>query len=449
MRFEKKAAGHVLPGSNTAFKQKGRFILYVSRGAVIAQKWTRGRGRPATSAEIEQQTEFKKLVAATKDVMPIEAVGARELGHGSVYTWRDVLSRYMVGKMTEYPNYGVMVSQYNLDILGDQPGMIVIRSPDAWIALPIGSEDDVLVVTGGLPSWAAPPIGPSGPTGPTGPTGGIGPAGPTGAPGATGPTGAPGSTGATGTSGPAGATGPTGPTGAPGATGGTGVTGPTGAVGPTGATGPGGTAGTSLVGLFGNLIPASPLTLAGTLFTASPTWANQGSAAIANSAGGVRFSAPSNASSQNSRGVFAAVPATPYTLTALFSTNSAIGSLAALVSGLQFGWYDGTKLDATEFLWSTSSAGNRVIQRVTANTLAGSGITAASSVTFVENPMALRLTDNGTTITSEYSVNGYDWSTLYSFAKAGSFLGSTGYTNIWLGARPFNAAIDFTLMSLQ
>lgn len=44
-----------------------------------------------------------------------------------------------------------------LDVLGDEPGSILVRGPDRWIALPPGNLGDVLVIgDGGVPEWRDP-----------------------------------------------------------------------------------------------------------------------------------------------------------------------------------------------------------------------------------------------------------------------------------------------------
>lgn len=154
MAKDKRASGKELPLSQATVRIKGRAIIYTARGVRIAQSWPRKRPEPPSQAMLEQRQEFKKLVQAVKDVPAMQIVGAKELAENSKYTYRDVLSLLMVGKFTEIANYGVIVSQYNLDILGTEPGMIVIRTADEWIALPIGSADQVLLVQGGLPAWA-------------------------------------------------------------------------------------------------------------------------------------------------------------------------------------------------------------------------------------------------------------------------------------------------------
>jgi len=92
------------------------------------------------------------MTQALKDVLPIEQLSAREVAYGSKYIWRDVLTKAMCGNLAEWDNYAEMVSQYNLDILGTEPGMIVIRA-ETWIALRKGENGQVLVMVDGLPAW--------------------------------------------------------------------------------------------------------------------------------------------------------------------------------------------------------------------------------------------------------------------------------------------------------
>jgi hypothetical protein len=153
MAIVKRSAGKELPLSQAVTRIKGRLILYQKNGRIFAQSWPRKRTRPPTDAELLQRQEFAKLAQATKEVIAEEALTARLVAEGSKYTWRDILARAMVGRLAEFPNYGEIVSQYNLDILGDQPGMIVIRTMDAWIALPIGDDAEILTIVNGLPAW--------------------------------------------------------------------------------------------------------------------------------------------------------------------------------------------------------------------------------------------------------------------------------------------------------
>lgn len=149
----KRSPGKELPLSQLFQRYKGRVLVYQSGGQLLAKSWPSKVTRPPTPAELQQREEFKGLVAATKDVMPAEAVAAREIAENSKLTWRDVLSHMLTGKLVEIPNYGAIVSQYNLDILGSDPGMIVYRNLTLWAALPRGTDDQVLGLVNGLPAW--------------------------------------------------------------------------------------------------------------------------------------------------------------------------------------------------------------------------------------------------------------------------------------------------------
>jgi hypothetical protein len=156
--------GTTLPMSQATVRIRGRFITYIHKGNVVAASWPRKRPGKPTPAQQEQRDEFARLAQATKDVDPIEQASAREMAEGSKYTWRDIMSLAMTGQLLDIPNYGEIVAQYTLDILGKEPGMIPMRNDLAWVALPIGAEDDVLQVVGGLPAWVTPPVAPT--TGP-------------------------------------------------------------------------------------------------------------------------------------------------------------------------------------------------------------------------------------------------------------------------------------------
>lgn len=44
-----------------------------------------------------------------------------------------------------------------LDLIGDEPGSILVRGPDKWIALHPGNLGDVLVIgDGAIPEWVDP-----------------------------------------------------------------------------------------------------------------------------------------------------------------------------------------------------------------------------------------------------------------------------------------------------
>jgi len=41
-----------------------------------------------------------------------------------------------------------------MDVIGSEPGSILVRGPDMWIALPPGNVGDILVINdGAMPEW--------------------------------------------------------------------------------------------------------------------------------------------------------------------------------------------------------------------------------------------------------------------------------------------------------
>lgn len=152
MKFDKEAPGTTAPPWTRQLRSTGRYLSYWDRGVLVVKSWPRKKPEPPTAAAAENQELFKRLVRFLKDVIPMEQVSAREVAYGSRYIWRDVLARAMCGELAEWGNYAEVVSQYNLNILGDQPGMIVIRS-DEWIALIKGDEGQILTMLDGLPAW--------------------------------------------------------------------------------------------------------------------------------------------------------------------------------------------------------------------------------------------------------------------------------------------------------
>lgn len=56
-----------------------------------------------------------------------------------------------------------LLLQKALDLLSDEPGSLLYRGPDRWLALPPGAIGDVLVCgDGALPEWRDPDLIPWG-----------------------------------------------------------------------------------------------------------------------------------------------------------------------------------------------------------------------------------------------------------------------------------------------
>ena len=193
-------------------------------------------------------------------------------------------------------------------------------------------------------------------------------------------------------------------------------------------------------GLYSQVLSAVPTSAS----TGLTTWANQGSATVADDATGVTIYSPSNGASDNFRLRWKTAPATPYTVTALVGfTASTITSFPAC----GFGWYDGTKLQCFSFGFGNAAAQTPrlVVRNLTdVSTLSTILATAPDSI---PTPFWCRLKDDGTTVSFQISWDGVHFATLYSVAKASGFLGSGGYTRIWYGVNAFNAEAWIALMS--
>lgn len=171
-------------------------------------------------------------------------------------------------------------------------------------------------------------------------------------------------------------------------------------------------------GLFRRSISATP-TLSS---TGLATWFNQGSASVADSDAGVLLTIPAESNLDRVRGRYKTAPSTPYTITAL------VGSVMfgnPVMAGI--GWHDGTKVQEIDLRNSGAGWVIFVSSWTNSNTFSADN---AGSVVAPANPLWLRLADNGTTVSFQYSADGVNFYTRYSVAKASGFLGSSGYSNI-------------------
>lgn len=193
-------------------------------------------------------------------------------------------------------------------------------------------------------------------------------------------------------------------------------------------------------GLFGAILSAVP-TAANTGLS---NWQNQNSAAVSDSAIGIALSASSNGNANNIRLRTKTAPSTPYTITALMAMTPADFSKFA---SLQFGWTDGTKIQAIELSQRDTSPSPLLyvnsystVSAFNASHLAGT----ISTITFRE---WVQIADDGTTVSFRWSADGANFQTFYSVAKASGYLGSSGYSNIAFGINPYGTALKGTLLS--
>jgi hypothetical protein len=126
------------------------------------------------------------------------------------------------------------------------------------------------------------------------------------------------------------------------------------------------------------------------------------------------------------------VPGTPYSITALVAQDGTnIGAL---------GWTDGTKI---QFIYSNSS-GTATVQSNTNITTFNATNTSTAGLIGNSHMTWLKIRDDGTTVYFMYSNSGGTYTTLYSIAKASGFLGSSGYSHIFVGAPGATASTQLT-----
>lgn len=230
--------------------------------------------------------------------------------------------------------------------------------------------------------------GGEGPTGPTGPTGGTGPTGPTGPTGATG----------------AGTTGPTGPTGSTGATGPTGPTGPSGGPsGPTGPTGPTGASGSSFI-LYDGQVPPDD-----SLFA----WVNQQSGVNTQMAGGTNINIPGISGGSNICARVIASASTPY------HTEAFILPVALFKGDIGYGVLFRESGTGKIVIFLMQTSGGQLVSGVYKCSSATAIVAIYSNTQFIlsQPPGCLRIGDNGTNLTFDFSPDRTNWWQLFSVAR--------------------------------
>jgi hypothetical protein len=132
-------------------------------------------------------------------------------------------------------------------------------------------------------------------------------------------------------------------------------------------------------------------------------------------------------------GIYKAAPSTPYRVAVFIQPN---------VSGRRFyaplvGWTDGTKYHVIHMpiVSNTEGAGQYEIQtwsnsttRASVSAIANTKVTPTTGVGFW-----LGLRDNATNVFWELSADGVNFAPFYTIAKSSGYLGSSGYTNPFVG----------------
>lgn len=165
----------VTPGQLTtqaAAQNRGRQVYRNTKHGTVVQKWPKARGRSVTPYRFYVENEF--AIAATWACEPsaIDRETAENLTSGSLYIWRDALVAASYGRFLRIinPDGSEMnpvrdVSpnpQLVLDLLGDLPGSMIVRTSIGWEILPPGDSGQFLGSAGGGPQWQDPVGGDSG-----------------------------------------------------------------------------------------------------------------------------------------------------------------------------------------------------------------------------------------------------------------------------------------------
>ena len=155
------------------------------------------------------------------------------------------------------------------------------------------------------------------------------------------------------------------------------------------------------------------------------SWLNQGGASVSEVSGkALIITGTTSSTSDNMRVRYKAVPSTPYTITFLVQAAARANSNQSM--GVCF--TDGTKIQALS-IEGTTTAKVQVNSFTNATTYAstqGTAFELGSMTGFI----FLQLADDGTNVAFRFSVDGVNFLTYYSVAKASGFLGGSGYTNV-------------------
>jgi len=146
-----------------ATQTRGGMSFRNTKNGVVMQKWPKGRGRAVSPYRWYVEQEF--IIAAQWASSPssIDRETAEGLTDGSLWIWRDALMSAAYGRFITIvnPDGSVMeptrdVSpnpQLVLDLLGDLPGSMIVRTSIGWEILPPGDTGQYLGLAGGGPEW--------------------------------------------------------------------------------------------------------------------------------------------------------------------------------------------------------------------------------------------------------------------------------------------------------
>jgi len=182
-------------------------------------------------------------------------------------------------------------------------------------------------------------------------------------------------------------------------------------------------------GLFGSLLTGTPPTQASTGLT---TVLTPGSATVANTAAGITISNASQPATQIGL-LRTSVPSTPYKVRILNTMTSDGGSSA--VMGI--GWIDSVtgRVEYLMLSYGANNNGTFVLQQQSTFGNYYANLEFSYYGAYAKYPMWMQIGDDGTNVSYSYSTDGVNFQNIYTAAKAGSYLGTSGYNQIvWLSS---------------
>ncbi len=182
-------------------------------------------------------------------------------------------------------------------------------------------------------------------------------------------------------------------------------------------------------GAFSGALSALPTKSGTTLNTAL------GGATITDTAAGVLITGTSGSGAYTTT-----VPGTPtYSITALIAC-------AQIASVPGFGWTDGTKI---HFCYTTpfGSGDRRFLVQRNSNITSFSATDVSTPTYYLSEQQWFKIRDDGTTVYFMFGVDGINFFTFFSVAKSSGYLGSGGYTHIFVGSPGGSGAEDNTVLS--
>lgn len=156
-----------------------------------------------------------------------------------------------------------------------------------------------------------------------------------------------------------------------------------------------------------------------------------GTGAAAQSTSGIITISDTGANTLKLIGITKAVPAAPYRVSMLIQFTSQAGNY----SGYAWGFSDGTKFDVVRNTPSVPSS-NEEQWSTSTSRAAFNGKNTVYAQGCMVGGLWVSCRDDNTNIYCDASADGANWTTVYTVAKSSGYLGSSGYTNLFVGLVP-------------